>query len=154
MYSVVVEKLELKEAFCQLGKVKVHQIQTSRLWGHMRAGRGVGRAAHTYLLPAADVTCSEREGGVSWHLPPETDPPPSSTDGPCNAVWDGKLGLCYGLLECTRGHMVGVKVYAVPDAMKILTNKVGIYTCWLNLQYVSPFSLTHTHTPWAGVTVS
>lgn len=54
----------------------------------------------------------------------------SPADGLCNAVWDEKLSLCYGLLECTCSHMVGVKVHA--DTMGCLTNKV-LYMLYINL---------------------
>ena len=130
-----VERLELKEAFSRrLGKVKVHQVQTSRLWRYMKAegvGRapGVSRVAHTHLLSAADVTCREREGegemaspsgGVMLAIP-------SADSSPHNAVWDEQVGLCYSLLECACGCRVGVKVHMVldPDTMGSLIGKVS-----------------------------
>ena len=124
------ERLELKEAFSRrLGKVKVHQVQTSRLWGYMKA-EGVGRVAHTHLLSAADVTCREREGEGEMASPSGGVilATPSADSSPHNAVWDKQLGLCYSLLECACGCRVGVKVHMVldPDTMGSLIGKVSL----------------------------
>ena len=46
-------------------------------------------------------------------------------DGLCNAVWDGNLGMCFGILECSAGHMVGVKVHTAPFPLANLVDKVS-----------------------------
>ena len=49
-----------------------------------------------------------------------------STDGVCNAVWDGNLGMCFGILECPSGHMVGVKVHTALNPALHLKDKVSL----------------------------
>ena len=119
----MVKKLELREAL--LGKVKVHHIEMSRLSSHLRPDSPV------YLFPAVGVVCGVREGeggGVVDDMSPTPAPPPP-LEALCNAVWDVKLGLCYDLLQCARGHVVGVRVHAAQgpnDAMLNLINKVRV----------------------------
>ena len=41
--------------------------------------------------------------------------------GEYNAVWDEKLGLCYALVQCKCGTMVGVKVHTVQGVERLET---------------------------------
>ena len=50
----------------------------------------------------------------------------SLPDGVCNAVWDECLGMCFGILECSSGHRVGVKVHTAPDPLSSLVDKVQL----------------------------
>ena len=48
-------------------------------------------------------------------------------NGEYNAVWDEKLGLCYALVQCKCGTMVGVKVHTVQgtERLELLVGKVS-----------------------------
>ena len=47
-----------------------------------------------------------------------------SPEGVCNAVWDRKLRMCFGVVECLSGHMVGVRVHSAP--LTNMVDKVGL----------------------------
>lgn len=51
-----------------------------------------------------------------------------SGNGEYNAVWDEKLGLCYALVQCKCGTMVGVKVHTVQgtERLELLVGKVSL----------------------------
>ena len=46
--------------------------------------------------------------------------------GEYNAVWDEKLGLCYALVQCKCGIVVGVKLHTVQgvECLETLVGKV------------------------------
>lgn len=133
---VSVKRLELQEAL--MGKIKVQHIQMSRLRRYMRPDSPV------YLLATVHVACSVREGK---RLPSPTPNSlllvsPLSPDNAFNAVWDHRLGLCFGVLECNCGHVVGVKVHAAQgpdDALLNLINKVRVHHYFVIL--LTPFIL-------------
>jgi len=47
--------------------------------------------------------------------------------GEYNAVWDEKLSLCYALVQCKCGTVVGVKIHAVQgtEHLETLVGKVN-----------------------------
>ena len=62
--AVALERVELKEMFTrQHSRCKVHVVQSSRLWKHMKEQTRRGTIAiHAYILPAAAVNCTEIQG--------------------------------------------------------------------------------------------
>ena len=74
---------------------------------------------------------------------------PHTVGGEYNAVWDEKLSLCYALVQCKCGSVVGVKIHAVQGTARlealvgkvsqICSNKVisGLYGGSLQSSYSS-----------------
>ena len=52
---------------------------------------------------------------------------PHTVGGEYNAVWDEKLSLCYALVQCKCGSVVGVKIHAVQGTVRLeaLVGKVS-----------------------------
>jgi len=56
------EKTDLKEAFSrQYASYKVHTIQTSKLWKHLK-GKSRKRTLQVYIFPVSDINCSVKDG--------------------------------------------------------------------------------------------
>jgi len=56
------EKTDLKEAFSrQYASCKVHTIQTSKLWKHLK-GKSRKRTLQVYIFPVSDINCCVKDG--------------------------------------------------------------------------------------------